>query len=236
MRILREERKYEEGRALKGGLSPVTARAADAPLEPHHQQHQPDRLSHSSRPLGSFSFSSLTIRLPRVPNEYTCNFPGPLRICLSVLLLSLRHTRNSQGTFSRFLTVPACQHFETSVCASSRKSSTSRSKAPSLPTRGSDHTFSRCNNCTCHNRGLFVLSPQAMVPAQWTLIDPSDKDTDFPVASRYQSIDKFQLSFLFLLAENLGTSDAMHTPAWWHLAAVHSFCVDDFSSLFADAD
>jgi hypothetical protein len=48
----------------------ITARAADdwLPLERHPQQHQPDRPSHSSRPLGAFSFSSLTIRLPRVPN------------------------------------------------------------------------------------------------------------------------------------------------------------------------
>jgi hypothetical protein len=153
--------------------------------------------SHSSCPLRSFSFSSLTVRLPRMPNI----FPGPLRICVSALLLSLRHTRNSQDTISRFLTVPTCQYFETSVCASPRKTSTHRLR-PLLSQLGvATTTISRCYNCTCHRCGPFRSFSPVMVPAPSTLVSPSDKNADFLVASRWikAPMSSSYLSCFFLL-------------------------------------
>lgn len=47
---------------------------------------------------------------------------------VSVLLFSLRHSRNSQNMFPRFLTVPACQFFATDV-------------GTSFPTLGSDSPY-----------------------------------------------------------------------------------------------
>ena len=113
------------------------------------------------------------------------------RIILAILIQGpflscscLFDTLATHKTFSRFLTVPAnpaCQYFETSICASSRKTSTSRLR----PFAPNFMDLLRCNNCTCHRRGPFRPFLPVMVPAQSTLVKPSDKNTDFLVASRW---------------------------------------------------
>jgi hypothetical protein len=143
--------------------------------------------------LGAFSPSSLTIRLPREPNVLATSNRGP---AISVLLLSLRHSRISHNMFPRFLAVPTCWCFRTDVCASSTEASTYRLRAFRSQLWVVTTPMSHLHQVHSPQTWAFrFFRSRTRVPAQWILVSSSDKNPERPAASR-QIRASMSLSFV----------------------------------------
>ena len=139
-----------------------------------------DALSLSqSQPLTHPPGEPFRLPLPFVFPEYWIFRLGPPAV--PVLLLSLRLSRNSQGKFPRFLTVPTHQHFVADICVSATVASTSHPRTFRSQTLGNDYLCCTAPSVLAASLGF---SWQNLGTSSVSLVSSSDKSPERPATSR----------------------------------------------------